>query len=214
MDHAKAIFNSGMLGEGTSGLLLHEKLKAELELSDSEGSMEQATPLNLYERDEEDKDVEFEVEPDQDPEEEPEEDPEEELEGNHVEYHVEQRYETFHISYVEYTPTNHGSYWERLYKDEMPQAQQLDEHRSRIIQENQIQVEVAEKSKHKIRRLEKEVLELRKPTITKLWEGFVARAKQATAATYGFLDRVVGRDPPQTEVLVIQSGHGDHKAKK
>nr|KAJ0216652.1 hypothetical protein LSAT_V11C300132060 [Lactuca sativa] len=71
---------SSMVGvsvEGTSGLLPHEKLKAELELSDSEGNLEPTTPLNLSERDEEDEDVESEVEPEEDPEEEPEEDPEE-----------------------------------------------------------------------------------------------------------------------------------------
>ncbi|CAI9263316.1 unnamed protein product [Lactuca saligna] len=73
-----------------------------------------------FERDEEDEDVESEVEPKEDPEEKPEEDPDEELEedpeeepeGNHVEYHVEQRYETFHMPYVEYTPTSLGTYWE------------------------------------------------------------------------------------------------------
>nr|KAJ0222512.1 hypothetical protein LSAT_V11C200051360 [Lactuca sativa] len=233
IDHGKAVVDGGVSVEGTSGLLPHEKLKAKLELSDSEDSLEPTTPLNLSERDEEEEDVESEVEPEEDPEEEPEEDPdeepeedpEEELEGNHVEYHVEQRYETFHMPYVEYTPTSLGTYWERLYKDEMPQAQleihslkrkieEIDEHRSRLVQENQIRVEVVEKSKRKIRRLEQEVLELRKPTITKLWEGFVARAKQAKATTYGFLDKVVGRDPPQAEVLVIQSGPRDRKSKK
>ncbi|XP_052621839.1 uncharacterized protein LOC128127397 [Lactuca sativa] len=233
MDHEKAIVDGGVSVEGTSGLLPHEKLKAELELSDSEGNLEPTTPLSLSERDEEDEDVESEVEPEEDPEEEPEEDPEEEPEedpeeepdGNHVEYHAEQRYETFHMPYVEYMPTSPGTYWERLYKDEMPQAQleihslkrkieEIDEHRSRLVQENQIRVDAAEKSKHKIRRLEQEVSELRKPTITKLWEGFVAWAKQAKATTYGFLDKVVGREPPQAEVLVIQSGPGDRKAKK
>nr|KAJ0219653.1 hypothetical protein LSAT_V11C300146340 [Lactuca sativa] len=57
-----------------------EKLKAEFELSDSEGSLEPTTLLNLSERDEEDEDVESEVEPEEDPEEEPEEDPDEEPE--------------------------------------------------------------------------------------------------------------------------------------
>ncbi|XP_023765176.2 uncharacterized protein LOC111913693 [Lactuca sativa] len=207
----------------------------------SEGNLEPTTPLSLSERDEEDEDVESEVEPEEDPEEEPEEDPEEEPEedpeeepeedpeeepeGNHVEYHAKQRYETFHMPYVDYTPTSPSTYWDRLYKDEMPQAQleihslkrkieEIDEHRSRLVQENQIRVDAAEKSKRKIRRLEQEVLELRKPTITKLWEGFVAWAKQAKATTYGFLDKVVGREPPQAEVLVIQSGPGDQKAKK
>nr|KAJ0214863.1 hypothetical protein LSAT_V11C300132050 [Lactuca sativa] len=119
------------------------------------------------------------------------------------------------MPYVEYTPTSPGTYWERLYKDEMPQAQleihslkrkieEIDEHRSRLVQENQIRVVAAMKIKRKIRRLEQEVSELRKPTITKLWEGFVAWAKQAKATTYGFLDKVVGREPPQAEVLVIQ----------
>ncbi|CAI9288117.1 unnamed protein product [Lactuca saligna] len=227
---------SSMVGvsfDGISGLLPHEKLKAELDLSDSEGNLEPTTPLNLSERDEEDDDVESEVEPEEDPEQEPEEDPdkepeedpEEEPEGDHVEYHVEQRYETFHIPYVEYTPTSPGTYWERLYKDEMPQAQleihslkrkieEIDEQRSRLIQENQIRVEAAEKSKPKIRRLEQEVLEIRKLTMAKLWEGFVAREKQAKVATYGLLDKVVGRDPPHAEVLVIQSGPRDRKAKK
>ncbi|CAI9261344.1 unnamed protein product [Lactuca saligna] len=210
MDHGKAIINGGVSVEGTSGLLLHEKLKAELELFDSEDSLEPTTPLSLSECDEEDEDVESEVEPEEDPEEEPPEDPDEEPEedreeepkGNHVEYCMKQRYETFDIPYVEYTPTSPGTYWERLYKDEMPQAQleihslkinieEIDEHRSRL-----------------------EVLELRKPTITKLWEGYVARAKQAKAATYGFLDKVVGGEPPQNEVLVIQSGPGYRKAKK
>ncbi|CAI9297648.1 unnamed protein product [Lactuca saligna] len=88
-------------------------------------------------------------------------------------------------------------------------TEEIVEHRSRLVQENQIRVDAAEKSKRKIRRLEQEVLELRKPTITKLWEGFVARAKQAKAATYGFLYKVVGREPPQAEVLVIQSGPKD-----
>ncbi|CAI9277221.1 unnamed protein product [Lactuca saligna] len=128
------------------GYFPHEKLKAELELSDSEGILEPTTPLSLSERDEEDEDVESK--------------------------------------------------------------------RSRLIQESQIRVEAAEKSKHKIRRLEQEVLELRKPSIAKLWQAFVAREKQAKAATYGFLDKVVGRDPPHAEVLVIQSGPGDRKAKK
>ncbi|CAI9281483.1 unnamed protein product [Lactuca saligna] len=169
---------------------------------------------HLSERDEEDEDVESVVEPEEDPEEEPEEDPdeqpeedpEEEPEGNHVEYHVEQRYETFHMPYVEYTPTSPGTYWKRLYKDEMPQAQleihglrrkieEIDEHRSRLVQKNQTRVEATEKSKRKIRRLEQE-------------------AKQAKAETYRFLNKVVGRDPPQPEVLVIQSGPGDRKAKK
>ena len=85
MDHGKAIVDGGVSVEGTSGLLPHEKLKAELELSDSEGNLEPTTPLSLSERDEEDEDVESEVEPEEDPEEEPEEDPEEESEGNHVE---------------------------------------------------------------------------------------------------------------------------------
>ncbi|XP_052619740.1 ribosome biogenesis protein ERB1-like [Lactuca sativa] len=234
MDHGKAIVDGGVSVEGTSGLLPHEKLKAESELSDSEGNLEPTTPLSLSERDEEDEDVESEVEPEEDypeeepeedPEEEPEEDPEEESEGNHVEYHAEQRYETFHMPYVEYTPTSPGTYWERLYKDEMPQAQleihslkrkieEIDEHRSRLVQENQIRVDAAMKSKRKIQRLEQEVSELRKLTITKLWEGFVAWAKQAKATTYGLLDKVVGREPPQAEVLVIQSGPGDRKAKK
>ncbi|CAI9262986.1 unnamed protein product [Lactuca saligna] len=199
MDCGKAVVDGGVSVEGTSGLLPHEKLKAKLELSDSEDSLEPTTPLNLSERDEEDEDVESEVEPEEDPEEEPEkdpdeepeEDPEEEPEGNQVEYHVEQRYETFHMPYAEYTPTS------------------LDENRSRLVQENQIRVDAAEKSKRKIRRLEQEVLELRKPTITKLWEGFVARAKLAKVATYGFLDKVVGRETPQAELLVIQSGPGD-----
>ncbi|CAI9260422.1 unnamed protein product [Lactuca saligna] len=129
------------------------------------------------------------------------------------------------MPFVEYTPKSFVTYWERLYKDEMPQAQleihslkrkieEIDEHRSRLVQENQIRVEAAEKSKRKIRRLEHEVLELRKPNITNLWEGFVAQAKQVKATTYRFLDKVVGRDPPQAEVLVIQSGPGDRKAKK
>nr|KAJ0208383.1 hypothetical protein LSAT_V11C500276030 [Lactuca sativa] len=177
----KAIADGGVSVEGTSGLLPHEKLKAELELFDSEGSLEPTTPLSLSERDEEDEDVESEVEPEEDPDEEPGEDPEEEPEGNHVEYHMEQRYETFHMPYVEYTPTS---------PDEIPQPQlkihslkrkfeEIDEHRSRLIQENQIRVEAAEKSKRKIRR---------KPTISKLCEGFVAQEKQAKAATYGFLD--------------------------
>nr|KAJ0210590.1 hypothetical protein LSAT_V11C400222880 [Lactuca sativa] len=141
--------------------------------------------------------------------------------GNHVEYHVEQRYEMFHMPYVEYTPTSPGTYWEQLYKDEMPQEQleihslkrkieEIDEHRSRLVQENQIRVDAAEKSKRKIRRLEQEVLELRNPLSLR----FVARAKEAKAATYGFLDKVIGREPPQAEVLVIQSGPGDRKAKK
>nr|KAJ0210387.1 hypothetical protein LSAT_V11C400226600 [Lactuca sativa] len=233
MDHGKAIVDGGVSVEGTSGLLPHEKLKAELELSELEGNLEPTTPLSLSERDEEDEDVESEVEPEEDPEEEPEEDPEEEpeedseeeSEGNHVEYHAEQRYETFHMPYVEYTPSSPGTYWERLYKDEMPQAQleihslkrkieEIDEHRSRLVQENQIRVDAVMKSKRKIRRLEQEVSELRKPTITKLWEGFVAWAKQAKATTYELLDKVVGREPPQAEVLVIQSGPGDRKAKK
>ncbi|CAI9277994.1 unnamed protein product [Lactuca saligna] len=118
MDRGKAIVDGGVLVEGTSGLLLHEKLKAELELSDSEGSLEPMNPPNLSKWDEEEDDVESEVEPDEDPEEEPEEDPDEEPEevpeeeprGNHVEYHVEQRYETFHMPYVEYTPTSPGTY--------------------------------------------------------------------------------------------------------
>ncbi|CAI9259579.1 unnamed protein product [Lactuca saligna] len=177
------------------GLLPHEKLKVEFELSDSEGSLEPTIPLSLSERDEEDKDVESKVETEEDLNEEPEEDPyeeaeedlEEEPEGNHMEYHVEQRYEMFHMPYVEYTPTSSG---------------------------NQIRVKAAEKSKPKIRRLEQEVLDLRKPTITKLLEGFVAQANQAKTATYIFLNRVVGRDPPQAEVVVIQSGSGDRKAKK
>ncbi|CAI9263315.1 unnamed protein product [Lactuca saligna] len=107
----------------------------------------------------------------------------------------------------------------------MPQAQleihickrkieEIDEHRSRLVQENQIRVDTTEKSKRKIRKLEQEALELRKPTITKLWKGIVARSKQAKAATYRFLDKVVGREPPQAEVLVILSGPGDRKAKK
>ncbi|CAI9264967.1 unnamed protein product [Lactuca saligna] len=227
MGRGKVVVDGGVSVEGTSGLLPHEKLKVELELSDSEGSLEPTTPLSLSERDEEDEDVESEVEPEEDleeepeedPEEEPEEDPEEEPEGNHVEYHVEQSYEMFHIPYVEYTPTSPGTYWERLYKDEMPQAQleihslkrkikEIDEHRSRLVQENQIRVDVAEKSKRKIRRLEQEVLELRKPTITKLWEGFVAWAKQAKAATYGFLDKVVGREPPQAELICLHEDLG------
>nr|KAJ0204753.1 hypothetical protein LSAT_V11C500258430 [Lactuca sativa] len=198
MDHGKAIVDGGVSVEGTSGLLAHEKLKAELELSDSEGNLEPTTPLSLSERDEEDEDVESEVEPEEDPEEEPEEDPE----GNHVEYHAEQRYETFHMPYVEYTPTSPGTYWERLYKDEMPQAQ---------LEIHSLKRKIEEIDEH---RLEQEVSELRKPTITKLWEGFVAWAKQAKATTYGFLDKVVGREPPQAEVLVIQSGPGDRKAKK
>ncbi|CAI9302441.1 unnamed protein product [Lactuca saligna] len=228
MDRGNAVVNGGVSGAGTSGLLSNKKLKAELELPDSEGSLEPTTPLNLSERDEEDEDVESEVEPnenpeedpEEDPNEEPEEDPAEEPEVNHMEYHVEQRYKTFHMPYVEYTPTSLGTYWERLYKDEMPQAQleihnlkrkmeEIDENRSRIVQENRIRVEVAEKSKSKIQRLEQEVLELRKPTMAKLWEGFVSRAKQVKAATYRFLDRVLGRDPPQAEVLVIQSGPSD-----
>nr|KAJ0206865.1 hypothetical protein LSAT_V11C500296260 [Lactuca sativa] len=80
MDHGKAIVDGGVSVEGTNGLLPHEKLKAELELSDSEGSLEPTTPLSLSERDEEDEDVESEVEPEEDPEEEPEEDPDEEPE--------------------------------------------------------------------------------------------------------------------------------------
>ncbi|CAI9260711.1 unnamed protein product [Lactuca saligna] len=169
MDRGKVVVDSGVSVEVTSGLLPHEKLKAELELSDSEGILEPMTPLSISERDEEDEDVESEVEPGEDPDEQPEEDPdeepkenpEEEPEGNHMEYHVEQRYETFHMPYVEYTPTSPGTYWERLCKDEMPQAQleihslkrkieELDEHRSRIIQRNQICVEAAKKSKRKI----------------------------------------------------------------
>nr|KAJ0222417.1 hypothetical protein LSAT_V11C200052120 [Lactuca sativa] len=161
MDRGKAIVDSGVSGEGTSGLLPHEKLKAELELSDSEGSLEPTTPLNLSEQDEKDEDVESEEEldedpeeePDEDPNEEPEEDPEEEPEGNHVEYHVEQIYEMFHMPYVEYMLTSPGFYWEQLYKEEMSQAQleihnlerkieELDEHRSSIIQENQIRAYV------------------------------------------------------------------------
>ncbi|CAI9269789.1 unnamed protein product [Lactuca saligna] len=171
MNRGKAVVDGGVSVEGTSGSRPHEKLKAELELSDLEDSLEPTTPLNLSERDEEDEDVESKVEPEEDPEEEPEEDADEELEedpeeepkGNHVEYHVEQRYETFHIPYVEYTPTSPGTYWERVYKDEMPQAQleihslkrkikEIDEHRSRLVLENQIRVEAAEKSKRKIRR--------------------------------------------------------------
>nr|KAJ0219575.1 hypothetical protein LSAT_V11C300131780 [Lactuca sativa] len=152
MDHGKAIVDGGVSVEGTSGLLPHVKLKAELELFDSEGSLEPTTPLSLSERDEEDEDVESEAQ---------------------LEIHSLKR-----------------------------KIEEIDEHRSRLIQENQIKVDAAEKSKRKIRRLEQEVLELRKPTITKLWEGFVARAKLAKAATYGFLDKVVGREPPQAEVLV------------
>ncbi|CAI9268434.1 unnamed protein product [Lactuca saligna] len=156
MDRGKAIVDGVVSVEGTSGLLPHEKLKVELELYDSEGSLEPSTPLSLSERDEEDEDVESEVEPEEDADEEPEEDPEEEPKGNHVEYHVEQRYQTFHMPYVEYTPTSPGTYWERLYKDEMPKAQleihilkrkieEIDEHRSRLVQENQIRIEAAEK---------------------------------------------------------------------
>ncbi|CAI9293982.1 unnamed protein product [Lactuca saligna] len=93
--------------------------------------MEPTTPLNLSERDEEDKDENSEEEPDEDPEEETdegrdqelEEDAEEEPEGNHVEYHVEQRYEAFNMTYVEYTITNLGFYWEKLYKEETTQTQ-------------------------------------------------------------------------------------------
>ena len=66
MDHGKAIVDGGVSVEGTSGLLPHEKLKAELELSDSEGNLEPTTPLSLSERDEEDEDVESEVEPEED----------------------------------------------------------------------------------------------------------------------------------------------------
>ncbi|CAI9278423.1 unnamed protein product [Lactuca saligna] len=164
MDRGKAVVNGGVSVEGTSGLLPHEKLKVKLKLSDLEGSMELTTPLNLSERDEEDEDVEYEVEPDEDPEEdpeedldeEPEEDPEEEPERNHMEYHVEQSYKMFHMPYVEYTPSSPGTYWERLYKDEIPQAQleihslkrkikEIDEHRSRLVQENQIRVVAVEK---------------------------------------------------------------------
>nr|KAJ0197908.1 hypothetical protein LSAT_V11C700367660 [Lactuca sativa] len=110
MDRGKAIVDSGVECEGTSGLLPHEKLDAELELSDLENSMEPTIPLNLSERDEEDKDENSEEEPKEDHEEETdkgpdqefEEDPEEEPKGNHVEYHVEQRYKMFHMPYVEY----------------------------------------------------------------------------------------------------------------
>nr|KAJ0216260.1 hypothetical protein LSAT_V11C300142470 [Lactuca sativa] len=168
MDHGKVIIDSRVSGEGTSGLLPLEKLKVELELSDSEGSPEPTTPLRLSERDVEDEDVESEVEPGEDleedpkedPNEEPEEDLEEEPEGNHVEYHVEQRYETFHIPYVEYTPTSpgQGSY---------------------------------RRTKYGLRLLRK---------VSVRYEGWNRR--------------VVGRDPPQDEVLVIQSGSGDRKAKK
>ncbi|CAI9259578.1 unnamed protein product [Lactuca saligna] len=105
MDHGKAIVDSGVPGEDTSGLLPQEKLKAELELSYSKGILVPTTPLSLSKQDEEDEDVESEVEPDEDPNDEPEEDPneepeedlKEEPEGNHMEYHVEQRYETFHM---------------------------------------------------------------------------------------------------------------------
>nr|KAJ0207852.1 hypothetical protein LSAT_V11C500228720 [Lactuca sativa] len=200
IDHGKAIVDGGVSVEGTSGLLPHEKLNAELELSDSEGSLEPTTPLSLSERDEEDDDVESEVEPNEDPEEEPEEDPEDEPGEDPEEDLREITWSTM---------------WNKDMRHEMPQEQleihslkrkieEIDEHRSRLVQENQIRVEAAKKSKHNIRRLEQEVLELRKPTITKLWEGFVAREKQAKATTYGFLYKVVRRDPPQAEVLVIQ----------
>ncbi|CAI9290115.1 unnamed protein product [Lactuca saligna] len=194
--------------EGTSGLLPDEKLEAELEVSDSEFSLEPTNPLNLYERDEDENSEEEpnedpEEEPDEDPDEELEEDPEEEPEGNHV---------------------DRGFYWEQLYKEETPHAhreihklkrniEEIDEHRSRLVHENQIRVEATEESKRKIQRLEKEVMELRKPTITKLWEGFVVWVTQVNVATYGFLDRVVRRDLPRAEDLVIQSGPGDRKAK-
>nr|KAJ0192261.1 hypothetical protein LSAT_V11C800426920 [Lactuca sativa] len=106
MDRGKVVVDGGVTVKGTSGLLPHEKLKVELDFSDSKGSLEPTTPLSLSKRDEEDEDVESEVEPEEDPDEEPEEDFEEEPGGNHVEYHVEQRYETFHMPYVEYTPTS------------------------------------------------------------------------------------------------------------
>ena len=42
----------------------------------------------------------------------------------------------------------------------------------------------------------------------------MAWAKQAKAVTYRFLDKVVGRDPPQAEVLVTRIGPGDRKGKE
>ncbi|CAI9276610.1 unnamed protein product [Lactuca saligna] len=108
-------------------------------------SLEKTNPLNLFEQDEEDEDVESKEEPDEDPKDEPEEDPDEEPEGNHVEYHLE-------------------------IHNLKRKIEEIDEHMSRLVHENEICVEAAKKSKRKIQRLEQDVLELRKPTITKLWE--------------------------------------------
>ena len=189
--------------------------------------MEPTTPLNLSEWDEEDEDEDSEEEPDEYPEEEPNKDLEEKItwdpEEDPMENHMEERYEMFLMPYVEYTQTSHGFYWEQLYKEETPQAyreiyklkrniEEIDEHRSRLLHENQIRVEATEEIKCKIRRLEKEMMELRKTTVTKMWEGSVVWVKRVNVATYGFLDRVVRRDLPRAEVLVIHSGHGDQKA--
>lgn len=56
MDHGKEIVDSGVSVEGTSRLFPHEKLEDELELSDSEGSLEPTSLHHLSERDEEDED--------------------------------------------------------------------------------------------------------------------------------------------------------------
>lgn len=86
--------------------------------------MEPTTPLNLSEWDEEDEDEDSEEEPDEYPEEEPNKDLEEKItwdpEEDPMENHMEQRYETFLMPYVEYTPTTPNSIGSSFIKKKCP----------------------------------------------------------------------------------------------
>ncbi|KAI3502889.1 hypothetical protein L1887_31269 [Cichorium endivia] len=227
MDRGKGIMMSEVPVEGTSGLLPHEKSDAETHAYESEDELEPVTPLNLSEQDEE-----------EDPEEPPWSSPShvpvtprsEYSDDDHVEHErggipLGWEYETFYMPDEEYTPMTPERFWKQLHEEDMAQAtseiqslkrkiEEIDEDRTRLGQERCRWIEADEQHRRKIRKLEKEMEDLKRPTIYKLWGGFVGFAKKAKAATHRFIDVITRRDPPEPEVLVIQSGPGDRKARK
>ncbi|KAL4556844.1 hypothetical protein LXL04_035009 [Taraxacum kok-saghyz] len=191
---------------------------------------------------EEDPEEDPEEEPEEDPEEEPEENPDEpawpipvvphegESEGNLAnsspsytpatpragnsdENPWAREYVTFHMPYVEYTPTSPGFYWKQLYHEDMPKATSEIHDLKRKLEERDAYVTRLEKEKQewirdkvdhrtKIRTLNMEIRELNIPTLYGWWQGLEGLAKQAKAATYSLIDWVARRDPPKPEVLI------------
>ncbi|KAL4556843.1 hypothetical protein LXL04_035008 [Taraxacum kok-saghyz] len=182
---------------------------------------------------EEDPEEDPEEEPEEDPEEEPEEDPDEpawpipvvphegESEGNLAnsspsytpatprsgnsdENPWAREYETFHMPYVEYTPTSPGFYWKQLYHEDMPKATSEIHDLKRKLEERDAYVT----------RLEKEKQEWIRDKVDHRTKIRTLNMEIPKAATYSLIDWVARRDPPKPEVLIYGNGPGDVKGRK